>query len=296
MPVKSVKSALQQLAPGMTAAERRIATVVLADFPFSGLGTIQELAAKAKVSAPSITRFVSKLDYAGYQEFQRQLIEELKESARSPVDLRGPRPQPQQGFLADYFRRVAERTADAAESVSDEEFQAFCALLGDPSRSVFIIGGRVSHGLASVMATSLQFLRADVQLMPSDPEQWPEYLQRMKKRDVLVMIDFRRYQKSLERLAEVATTQAAPQIVLITDQWLSPISRHASRVFALPVGVDTAWDSYTAPLALIEAAVVMVSERDWNNTRLRIEAWDRLRINAHDPATPLLLEGSTHAS
>ncbi len=288
----ALKSDLQQMSADLTAAERRIATVVLADFPFSGLGTIQELADKAKVSAPSITRFVSKLGYAGYQEFQRHLIEELKESARSPVDLRfNQRPATPDGFLSEYFQRVGERLDAMTANVHENEFKAFCAMLGDPSRSVFVIGGRLSHGLAHLLAVSLQFLRGDVQLVPADQELWPEYLQRMKKRDVLVIIDFRRYQKSLERLAEVAMGESAPQIVLITDQWLSPISRHAARTFSLPIAVGTAWDSYAAPLALIEAAVVMVSERDWNATRSRIEAWDRLRINPQDPATPILLEG-----
>lgn len=284
------KTDLQHLARDMTAAERRIATVVLADFPFSGLGTIQELAAKAKVSAPSITRFVSKLGYAGYQEFQRQLIEELKESARAPVDTRfDQRPVIQEGFLGDYFQRVAQRCQDTAANVSEKEFNTFCTLLGDPSRAVFVIGGRVSHSLAHLLSVHLQFLRAHVQLVPSDPEQWPGYLQQMKKRDVLVMIDFRRYQKNLERLAELAAGEASPQIVLITDQWLSPISRHATHTFTLPIAVGTAWDSYAAPLALIEAAAMRVSERDWEATRSRIEAWDRLRIPPQDPADPVLI-------
>lgn len=287
----SLKSDLQRMTPSLTAAERRIATVVLADFPFSGLGTIQQLADKAKVSAPSITRFVSKLGYSGYQELQRQLIEELKESARSPVDLRfAQRAVSPDGFLADYFRRVGERLDEMASNLSEQEFEAFCAMLADPSRSIYVVGGRVSQGLAHMLAVSLQFLRADVQLVPADPEQWPEYIQRMRKRDVLVMIDFRRYQKSLERLAELAAAEASPHIVLLTDQWLSPISRLASRTFAMPIMVGTAWDSYAATLALIEAAVVLAAERDWDRTRSRIEAWDRLRINPNDPATPVFLD------
>ncbi len=287
----SLKSDLQRVIPSLTAAERRIATVVLADFPFSGLGTIQELAEKAKVSAPSITRFVSKLGYSGYQELQRQLIEELKESARSPVDLRfAQRPVRSGRFLADYFRRVGERVDEMAANLSEDEFHAFCATLADPSRSVYVIGGRVSQGLAHVLTVSLQFVRTDVHLVPADPEQWPNYIQRMKKRDVLVMIDFRRYQKSLERLAELAAAESAPHIALITDQWLSPISRYASRTFAVPISIGTAWDSYAATLALIEAAVVLVSERDWEATRNRIEAWDRLRVNPQDPATPVILD------
>jgi DNA-binding MurR/RpiR family transcriptional regulator len=289
----ALKQDLQQLVPGMTTVERRIATVVLSDFPYSGLGTIQELAAKAQVSAPSITRLVSKLGFAGYQEFQRQLIDELKESARAPVDLRFiERPAVDEGFLGQYFGRVGKRIEEMRRNVSEDDFRALCALLGDHSRAVYVIGGRVSQGLAHVMAVNLQFMRPEVHLLPSDPEQWPNHVQRMKKRDVLLIVDFRRYQKSLERLAELAAEAASPQIVLVTDQWLSPISRCATRTFALPIAVGTAWDSYAAPLALMEAAVVVASEQNWDATCQRIAAWDRLRINPEDPATPILPDAS----
>src|SRR4029453_16198349 len=72
----------------LTASERKIGNAVLADYPFGALHTIQELAERTGVSAPSITRFVSKIGFAGYQEFQRQLITELRESRRSPLELK----------------------------------------------------------------------------------------------------------------------------------------------------------------------------------------------------------------
>ncbi len=287
----SMKPLLQQMLPGMTAADRRVATVILSDYPFSGLGSIQELSVRANVSAPSITRFVSKLGLAGYQEFQRQLIDELKAGARAPLAQRfSAGQQPQEGFLSTYVSEVEARLAAVRAAVSPEDFDALCSLIGDPSRSLYLIGGRVSHSLAHMLAITLQFFRGDVHLIPPDPELWPQYVQQMKKKDALILFDFRRYQKSLERLAIIAAQSASPQIFLVTDQWLSPIAGHATRTIALPIAVDTIWDTYAPVATLLEAAIIATARRDWDATRKRIETWDRLRANPDDPATPIIFD------
>ena len=108
-----------------------------------------------------------------------------------------------------------------------------------------------------------------------------------QERDLLIIIDFRRYQKGLERFAELATAEASPQIVLLTDQWLSPISRYATHTFTISTDVGTVWDSYATTLALIEAAIVVVSERDWAATRKRMGVWDRLRPDPQPSATEI---------
>ncbi|SHO65941.1 transcriptional regulator, RpiR family [Pseudoxanthobacter soli DSM 19599] len=274
----TVKAQILSVSEEMTAAERKISAVVLADYPFGGLASIQELAERAKVSAPSITRFVAKLGCAGYQEFQRRLIDELKEGARSPIDLRATQDiSARRGFLPAYFERVRSRLEQAAADVPEETFEAVCALIADPKRAVYVMGGRVSDSLARFLAINLRLVRKGVHHIPADPEMWPDYIQTMTSRDVVVLFDFRRYQPSLLRFAETASRTARPQIVVVTDQWLSPVAQLAQRIFALPIAVGTAWDTLVGPLALIEALVVKISEDEWENTRARFEAWDGLR-------------------
>ena len=170
--------------------------------------------------------------------------------------------------------------------MSDADFLAVCEALGDRRRQVFVIGGRVSDALAHFLSMSLRFLRPGVHHVPGDPEMWPEYFQTMRPRDVVVIFDYRRYQHSLELFAERAAATARPQIVLFTDQWLSPVATHATRIFALPIAVGTLWDTFAAPLVLIEAMVVKVSTDNWEAVRPRLETWDRLRIDppSADPA------------
>ena len=113
-------------------------------------------------------------------------------------------------------------------------------------------------------------------------EDWPEYLMRMSRKDVVIVFDYRRYQAGLETFADKAARDRGAQVVLFTDKWLSPISRHSSHILPASIDVGTPWDTSLGPVLLIEAIINKVSDKDWDATRRRIEQWDCLRIRLDD--------------
>ena len=46
---------------------KKLATTLLADYPYAGLVSIHELASRAGFSPPSISHFVTKIGLTGYQ-------------------------------------------------------------------------------------------------------------------------------------------------------------------------------------------------------------------------------------
>ena len=178
----SVRETIRRELSQLTTSERKIGSAVLADYPFGALQTIQELAERTGVSAPSITRFVSKIGFGGYQEFQRQLISELREGGRSPLDLKATeRLGDKDTFLADYARRAAERLGEMADDLAQDQFDRIVALVADPTRNVFLLGGRVSDSIAALLAIHLKQIRPRVHQLPADPERWPDQLLQMRK-------------------------------------------------------------------------------------------------------------------
>ncbi|WP_069300573.1 MurR/RpiR family transcriptional regulator [Neptunicoccus sediminis] len=273
-----VKSRIEDMSAELTATERRLSASLLVDYPFAGLQPIQELAQKTQTSSPSISRFVSKLGFSGYQDFQRQLISELKDGQRSPVDLQKTSVPVEGAYLTGFMERAQRIVNETAQAVTDAQFERVCTLLSDPKRSVYVIGGRMSDTLASYLSRHLRQIRGKVFHLPPDPEVWPEYLLRMRPRDVLLVADFRRYQKSLTPLAASAQRNRNAQIILLTDKWLSPVATHATEVIAVPIDNGTLWDCYTGAMALVEGVVTRVAESNWDKTKDRIEAWDANRI------------------
>lgn len=272
--MKNIRLLIMGMTAQFTSGERKIANVILADYPFAGLRSIQELAGKAGVSAPSVTRFVAKLSCDGFQDFQRRLIDELQEGQRSPRDLIS-QSVPLEGD--DYFSAYAKRLALILEQMPPPQLDALVTLISDPSRNIYLIGGRISNTIASFLSIHLRQIRTGVFHIADNPEIWPEYVLRMRKKDVVIFFDFRRYQKNLVQLAGVISEKARPNIVLITDKWMSPIARNSKYVAALPIEAGTAWDTMVSVMAFTEALILKVSESNWGATQKRIMEWDEIR-------------------
>ena len=281
MKTQSVRAIIQGMMPQFTASERKVANVILADYPFTALEGIRELAERTGVSAPSITRFVAKIGASGFGDFQRQLIGELKEGRQSPLDLQERRIEVGSSqFLTAYCERLSGVLAEMARTASQGQFDAICSLVADPSRNIFLIGGRVSDSIAGFLSIHLRQVRGRIHHIPGNPELQPEYLLRMRRKDVVVFFDFRRYQRSLQALAELILAERQATIILITDKWISPIARSSAHIVALPIEAGTAWDTVTAAVAFVEALIVKVSEADWAASHKRIRAWDRIRFGS----------------
>lgn len=271
-----IRDLLENMSDQFTPAERQLTSVLLADYPFAGLEPIQDLSQRAQISAPSISRFVTKLGCAGFQEFQQRLVRELKEGQHSPIDLRKGAAFGGTAPLASYFERIQALNEMMLETVRAGQFDRLCDLLSDPKRRIYMIGGRMSDTIAEFFVRHLRQVRADVVHIPSDPELWPEYVLRMRARDILLIIDFRRYQANLATLSAQVRARKA-QTIVITDKWISPAAKGATELVSVPIESGTLWDSYVPAFALIEALLVPMAERDWEATKARISEWDKLR-------------------
>lgn len=277
-----IRDRIETKADMLTAGERKLAATILSDYPFAGLSSIQELATRSDVSPPLISRFVTKIGLHGYQEFQRDLIAELKEGMLSPVEVHRAGRTVEGGYLKDFIAKSTSQMAMAADAITQSQFDQICMLLSDPKRCIYVIGGRISDTIAKHLSFHLRQIRSDVYHLTDNPEVWPEYLLRMRPGDVLYIVDFRRYQGMLEQLARTARKQQDVRIILMTDKWLSPIAKHAQEVMPVPIDSGTLWGTYSAALAVSEAIVTRIAEDNWEQTRARIEAWDTLRMITQD--------------
>ncbi len=279
-----MQARLKALTDDLTAAESKVATALLADYPFAGLSTVTELAKRAQVSTQTIFRLIAKLGFSGYAEFQRALISEIKERYHSPVILHEAQAvaTADDNSLAALADASISATRETVTAIPEPVFDSICEMIGDRKRSVFLIGGRISYTLADFLFRHLRQIRPKVYLVPDYHEDWPEYLMRMSRKDVVIVFDYRRYQAGLETFADKAARERGAQVVLFTDKWLSPISRHSSHILPASIDVGTPWDTSLGPVLLIEAIINKVSDNDWDATRRRIEQWDGLRIRLDD--------------
>ena len=111
--------------------------------------------------------------------------------------------------------------------------------------------------------------------MTSSSATWPHYMLDMGADDTLLLFDVRRYESNLLRLAELAVERGVA-LILITDQWASPVASVADYTFNCWVEIPSAWDSNVSTMMLLEALIAATQEARWPDTRERFERLDRL--------------------
>jgi DNA-binding MurR/RpiR family transcriptional regulator len=263
----------------LTAQERKAAQVLLTNYPAAGLAPVAEFAERARVSAPTVLRFVAKLGFLGYPDFQRQLREELEAQLASPLAKparkAGPR-SPQRPFIDPFAEAAVANLQGTFRHLSEDDFSAIVELLCDRRRSVHLLGGRFTDALARYLAAHLSLVRPDVRHVPSGIGVWRDRLLDIRRRDVVFVFDIRRYQEDVIAFARDAAARGA-EMVLVTDQWISPLSRQAKHVLACRIAAPSRWDSSVTLLAVVEALTAAATERLGEFARKRIEELERLR-------------------
>ncbi len=268
----------------LTRGERTVARTLLAGYPMAGLEPLSGFARRADVSHPTVLRFVSKLGYSGYAAFQAALREELEARLKSPLNKAPSAPPADAGLypLSHFAEAACDNIRQSLGAVTREEAEAVIGLLAAPANRVLLLGGRFTDAIALYAYMHLRVLRPNVQHVAGPPLAWSEYLLDANSRTVLMAYDTRRYQEDVVAFAHGAAARGA-HVVLMTDQWLSPIAAVAEHVLAARIEAPSRWDSAAALLALTEALVAGVSERRWPRLQGRLQDLERLRTRFESP-------------
>lgn len=274
---ETVYERLQNSFESLTRAERQLASVLLENWPVSGLGSITTIASNADVSTPTVARMIQKLGFSGYPGFQAALRDELEAKISSPIEKhdRWSSEVPDTHILNRFADAILTNLRQSLSQINPDDFDKACALLANLESSVFVTGGRITHTLADYLFLHLQMIRAGTTLISSSNAAWPHYMLDMAANDVLVVLDVRRYQNDLLKLAEAAEARGV-KIILITDQWRSPVATHATYTFSCRIEAPSAWDSNAALLVLLETMIAHVQTSTWDTTGKRTEELEDL--------------------
>jgi DNA-binding MurR/RpiR family transcriptional regulator len=278
----TVAERLQFRVRELTPAERKVARVLLADYPVCGLEPIAKLAADAGVSAPTVVRLVTKLEFDSYGSFQQSLKTEVSARLSSPRQMHAERPQqpggttPEPGtLLSRTGQLLCDGISASFERLPQPEFEQAVRLLADPRRTVTLAGGRFSTMLAEYLAAHLRILRPGVRVLSSAGSDRFSSLLDIGRRDLFVAFDYRRYQHDTVRLATTAKRQGAT-LITFTDPYLSPLAAHADVILTTSVQSPSPFDALTPAVALVEALITALVDRLGDGPLTRMARYDAL--------------------
>ena len=251
----------------LTAAERRVAEVILARPQAVGFGTVADLASAAGAGAATVVRLAGKLGFDGYTDLQssvqRDLLHQLRPAAERIRDEIGD------GTMARHLATELGNVQATLDDVDGEALATLVARLCDLEAAVVVLSGDASDGVARQFTEELAVLRPAVARLGGNEVAVRRDISLLARSATLVVIDVRRYDRWV--LDTVATARERGMwIAALTDSYLSPIAASADCTFVLSAGSVGPFDSHVGTLALLNLVVTEVA------SRLRSSAASRL--------------------
>lgn len=250
-----IRERLGDLSP----AERKVARQLLVGPPTLGLESVARLADRAEVSGPTVSRFVSRLGFGSYREFQDALREEVSARVKGPVEVY----RQHRAISADTPRRATAHSLVTSVSTTldrmpQRDFDVATEYLCQTRHQVMSTGGWFSQMVAGYFAALLREFRPRVRAIPPMGSERAAALADLARKDIVVIFDFRRYEQDTLEFAE-AVHQIGGRIVLFTDPWLSPIADIADAVLPAEVVGPYPFESLTPTLAIVESLLSTVA-------------------------------------
>lgn len=254
----TVEVRVQDLRDELTATERKLAEVVLTEPQTVAFGTVASLARAAATSGASVVRFANHLGYDGFVELQAAVQEELVGHLRPAVErIRQPAPDDVVG------RTLAvelDNVTTSLEAIDRRTLAAAATRLAGHRARVVVLPGSASFGVGYHLADQLGLLRDGVTLAWGSPAPVTATLAALKRTDVVVAIDVRRYDVAVLDGATLVTQRGVP-LIAITDSALSPLARRATATFTIVGEGAGPFDSQTGAMAVANTLVTAVAQR-----------------------------------
>lgn len=256
--------------PGLSDRLRLIAEFVLDHPTDMALGTVAEVAARAKVQPSAIVRFAHAMGYSGFTELQqvfrsrlvagavpsyRERIEGLRRDGRfrdsnSPHEL-----------LSRFASEGTVSLENLHESVREADLARAISLMGH-AHTIYVLGLGGSFPVASHLTYVLRRLGRRAVLLDGLGNVLADHVLTATRRDAVIAISFRPYNPETVRLVPEFLARGVPTIA-VTDSLLSPIGNGADVVFEIPDMPEAVLRTMVAPMCLVQSlAVGLTLEHD----------------------------------
>ena len=263
---EALRSEIARSHPGFSDRLRQIAEFALEHPTDMALGTVAEVAKRAKVQPSAIVRFAHALGYGGFTEMQQVFRSRLVASVAPSYKQRvaGLR---RDGRFRDSSKPRAVLTRFTAEgmaaleslqdSVRDRDLARAIALLG-AAETIYVLGLGGSFTVAAHLTYVLRKFGRRVILLDGLGSAVGDQSAGVTRKDVLVAISFTTYNPDTVRVFPELLARGVPAIA-ITDTLLSPIANGAAVVFEFPDMPEAALRTMVGPMCLVQGLVVGLS-------------------------------------
>lgn len=251
----------------LTTTDRRIARILLDDPGAVAFGTAASFAELVDVGVGSVHRLAIQLGYSGFSDLQAHVQQEISQRLRPAAE------KIKTTTVGDVIALALQtEIGNVSKTLTDIDRATLASAvnsLADESANIYIVSGNSSSGIALHLSEELHLLRSGITLLTGNPVSLSAQIAVANEGDVLIAIDFHRYDRWLLNLVQHAINRGL-DVISITDSVLAPFANLATCHFTVSARSNTPFDSHVGTLALCSVLVGSVA------TLLRRDASHRL--------------------
>ena len=258
---RDILAVIQENAPTFSKGQRKIANFILESYDKAAFMTASRLGKKVGVSESTVVRFASELGYDGYPDMQRSLQKMIRNRLTTVqrIEVTNDR-LGDQDLLSMVLQSDVEKIRQTLEELDRDSFySAVDAIVA--ARKIYIIGVRSSAAIASFLHFYFNLIFDNVVLVSANTaSETFESLLRVGEGDAVIGISFPRYSSRTVQALSFARDRGATAIA-ITDSETSPLAPISRYTLTARSDMASFVDSLVAPLSLVNALLVAVSQR-----------------------------------
>lgn len=253
---------IEEMMPRFSKSQKLIGNYILQHYDKAAYMTALKLGTAVNVSESTVVRFAIELGFEGYPQLQRSLQSHIKNRLTSlqRIDVTRSRIgglDPVEGVLTQDIDKI-RRTIDA---VDRESFNSAVDSI-ITAKKIYIQGAMSSGILASFMHYYLRLITDKVTLVGSvGTSEMYQQMIHVGEGDLFIAMSFPRYASSTIKACKFAHESGA-KIIAITDSESSPLNQYADTSLYAFSDMVSFVDSLVAPMSLINALIVEVSNRN----------------------------------
>ncbi len=272
----SIQLLLREKRHDLTAADRKLADVLLADPRQAAFLSTNEIAERAEVHPTSAVRLARKLGFEGYPALRATLQNDLfgESAAADRVRQRIARlgkHEVLRAFVASEVRALEQLPGQ----VGDEDVSAAARAI-IRSRTTFIFGSGHSETLARLMHIRLQRGGYDAVMLPVEAREAAALMKRARKNDVFLLYTFFAPHPRVVKFAAHARATGS-RCIIITDIMNPALLPRADLVLAATRGEPGEARSLTVPMAISNTIMLQISKLDGGRMIRSLESLEAAR-------------------
>ncbi len=279
---RDILTVIQDSMHTFSKGQRKIANFILESYDKAAFMTASRLGQKVGVSESTVVRFAFELGYGGYPDMQRSLQKMIRSRLTTVQRIEVTRDRlGDQDLLSMVLQSDIEKIRQTLEELDRNSFyNAVEAIVS--ARKIYIIGVRSSASIASFLHFYFNLIFDNVVLVSANTaSEIFESLLRVGEGDAVIGISFPRYSSRTVQAISFARDRGATTIA-ITDSETSPLAPISRYSLMARSDMASFVDSLVAPLSLVNALLVAVSQRkneDLSNTFHTLEKiWEEYNV------------------